>query len=221
MEIELGKDIISIDGKRLGTVERFVIDTRTWELDEIIVHHDTLFGDDRIVETSFVSRVDSEGSVYIGVAASDADRQLPRFVEESYMVMPPDRRTQRPAAMSTGEGDLTAIVRPRDASGTGYARRARPLFETQVTPEPRVEMRSNLTVDDVIVSRGTRVEGSGGERLGSLDGVHYQDAEITEISVRAGRFSRDVVVFPIEMIESMTHDTVRLNATADDVLRRT
>ena len=73
MDIELGKPVVSSDGKRIGTVDRLIVDPRTWELDELIVQRGLWLSEDRIVERGFIDHVAEDGTVLSEVDTTDMD----------------------------------------------------------------------------------------------------------------------------------------------------
>ncbi len=219
MDIELGKAVVSLDGTRMGMVDRLVIDPESWALDEIIVHHGLWFGEDRIVELFFIDHIDADGTVHLNVVAAEAAQKLPRFIEEAYLIPSPDDRLRMAASISTVGADPSAILWRAASRGAGYERSARPLFETASTTKPQVEVHSNLLNEDVTIDRGTQVVGSDGRRLGVVADVVYADGHIDGIVVDASRMRHDAMTVPTAWVESVTHKRVRLNLPAVDALK--
>lgn len=218
MDIELGKPVVSSDGKRIGTVDRLVVDPGTWELDEFIVHRGFLLSEDRIIERGFVDRIDEDGIVHLGIRAAEAE-QLPRFVEERYIVPTSDNLGRMPAMISTGGSDPNTILWRTDFRGHDFQHAPRSLFETPTTSTPTFEVRSNLPFEDVTIDRGTAVDGSDGKKVGMIEDLLYTDGRINGLTVQTGVVAHQILELPIEWVESATQERVRLNISADEARR--
>lgn len=69
MHIELGRPVMSRDGKRIGTVDQLVLDPATREVQAIIVHRGWLLSEDRIVDRALIDAVAPDGTVWLSVEA--------------------------------------------------------------------------------------------------------------------------------------------------------
>lgn len=106
MEIQLGKHVISSDGKQIGTVDRLVLEADHRDLVELIVHKGVLLTRDRIIELGFIEHVDSDGTVRLNLTSDKVD-DLPLFIREEYLTPNPAEPEQDPYLMAAGsEGVL-------------------------------------------------------------------------------------------------------------------
>ncbi|MDW8060405.1 MAG: PRC-barrel domain-containing protein [Thermomicrobium sp.] len=223
MHIELGRPVMSRDGKRIGTVDQLVLDPVTREVQAIIVHRGLLLSEDRIVDRALIDAVAPDGTVWLSLDAERAD-ELPRFVEAEFVRLTDEEAATLPYVWpsSGAMGPIPIFwgtpiseptipeprVAPYDPSGGT-------LPSTPVVAAPPVEVATNLPPEAVRIDRGTAVVAADGERLGKVEHVHLnEDGEIVSLAVDPGLFGGEHLHIPAAWIASVTEDEIRLSVDA-------
>lgn len=86
MDFELGSDIISSDGKKIGVVDSLVIDPKTGEVESLIVRKGLFFPTDRILPATAVAGAERH-RVTVNLSEADVEN-LEEYLDANY-VMPP------------------------------------------------------------------------------------------------------------------------------------
>lgn len=229
MHIELGRPVMSRDGKRIGTVDQLVLDPNTREVQAIIVHRGWLLSEDRIVDRELIDAVAPDGTVWLTL---DAERtgELPLFIEAEFVRLTAEEAASLPYVWPSG-GGLGPIpllwgtparepVVP-DLGAAPYEPGGGTLPSSVPPITPPVEVESSLPQEAVRIDRGTAVIASDGERLGKVEHVHLnEDGEIVSLAVDPGLFGGEHLHIPAEWIAEITEDAVRLSVDAVTARRR-
>lgn len=215
-EIEMGKPVVSRDGKHIGDVDRLVVDPKTGEIVQLIVKKGVILSTDRIVERGAIQQIDPDGTLRLDVMSDSVDEQLPEFVETRYITPREDELRAASASWVAGPRLGESILWAPDYLGQGYDPHGS-LFEAAPVVAPIEEVRSNIDEDMVLIDAGTDVIDRSGEKVGTVDEVVYnEDGELTEFVVKAGLLFHHDVHVPADWVESITADSVQLRVTAEE-----
>jgi uncharacterized protein YrrD len=211
MRIDLDATVYDRSGDKVGTVDRIVVDPTTKEIAKFIVGRGFLTRHDTIVDLEMIARVDDDG-IHLDLSSDQVD-QLPEYVEDQFTPISESDRTGIPFMAPNAGGAGMYLWGTADV-GRGYDDGS--LFAPAPTHSPVVENRSNLPEQDVVISEGTDVIGSDGEKVGTVDEVVFDaDGRINGFIVRSGFiFTRDVRV-PIDWVAETGHEHIRLNVASD------
>lgn len=213
MDIQLGKKVISSDGKHVGNVDSLVMDYDTHEVQSIVSHSGILLTVDRIIPIQAVESLDGDGNLLLGMPSAEVDRQQ-EFVQREFRAASPDEIEPMPVTWATGTGQAPFYFYPATDS-LGYRDDA-PFFSNAPLAPPDVEVESNLPENSTRLSSGTDVVGSDGHKIGTVENVTYsQDGSLTGFVVKAGFLFHHEVNVPADWIESVSDDRVKLRVTAD------
>lgn len=210
MDIGLGKKVVGIDGKEVGTVDRLVLHPETREITEIIIHKGLLLTEDRVVPISSVRRVDNDGTVHLGIASDAVDR-LPLFVEHAYYLPTEEEYSTLPYI-----GPHSAIA-PSIAAPVlwGAPPAGRPLLETGADMvQAEAVPHSALSDELVTIDRGTKVFDRHGGTVGEVDEVQYDaHGRMTGIVVTSGLIRKHEYRVPADKVEKVLGTEVWLSVT--------
>jgi len=213
MDVELGKKVISSDGKQVGKVDSIVMDYNTREMQSIICRSGMLLTVDRIIPLDAVAQLDEDGNVILSLTADDAEKQQ-RFVQREFRAATPDEMEPMPVTWATGTGQAPFYFYPA-TDALGY-RDDTPFFSNAPLAPPDVEVESNLPENATRLGTGTSVVSSDGHKLGTVEDVEYNpEGDLTGFIVKAGFLFHHDVDVPASWIESVTSDEVKLRVTAD------
>lgn len=218
MRIDLGMDVLTIDGEKLGTVERLVLDANSKQITKMIVSGGFLGSEDRIVDVSMITG-QSDDSLHIDLPKGEAE-QLPTYVQEQYVEVPQDDYNALPFGMpaATGAG---FYLYGAPYAGRGYEGHGDSFFDAAPADAPVVENRSNLEETDTLISTGTDVVGADGDKLGSVEEVYVDtDGQITGFLVKKGLIFRHDIRVPMDWVREVDGDKVHLSVTASEAETR-
>lgn len=217
MRIDLGTNVMDRSGDKVGTVDRIVVDPETKEIDKFIVGKGFLSSRDIIVDREMITHQSDDG-IYLDLTGDQVD-ELPEFVEDRYTVVDDRDRMSLPYVVPNA-GGAGMYLWGATTVGRGYDDRGS-MFEAAPADAPVVETRTNLPEQDVVISEGTDVVGSDGEKIGTVDQVVFdRDGRIHGFIVKAGFiFTRDVRV-PIDWVASAGEEKVHLNIASDQAEAR-
>lgn len=196
-----GSEAFSSDGRRVGTVERVIVEEEGFDPLAIVVKEDA----------RFAGKLLAPGSMY--------------FQDE--LVVPLDN--VRLASEQKVELSLTARqvrrLRPylsyrfRPVDGAGVGRVFVALATAGITP-PNVDEVAAKGQDQIEIDVGENVMlGHTGKRLGQVREVLVEDGEFVAIVVHpAGLFKHDVVV-PVRFLDRSDDLALFVDATEDDIQR--
>jgi uncharacterized protein YrrD len=185
--LELGTDIISSDGEKLGTVDSLVVDPHTGKVQSIIVRKGFLFPVDKILPIDMVARVGDEG-VTVNVTKHDVD-QLAEYMDANYM--------WPPAGYYGHMGYMwpAAAVYAQDMS--------------DLLVDEQVHERSP---DAIIISEGTTVVDKDGDDLGRITELARDDrGRVAGFKVEQGLFRHHEHYIPAHVISAADDHLVRLS----------
>ncbi len=212
MNIDLGTDVYGSDGEKVGTVERIVIDSNTKQIHKFIVHRGFLTHDDKLVDIDMVTSSDADG-LRIDLT-SDQVNELPGFIEQRFVEVPEHDRDAMPFIVPNAMGAGTYLYGAPHI-GRGYEGSQDSFFDTAPTAAPVVEVESNIPETDVMISEGTDVYGSDGDKVGSVDQVLVDDGgAITGFVVSKGFIFKKDVRIPIDWVDTTNESEIRLNITS-------
>jgi uncharacterized protein YrrD len=222
MDIRLGMRVFTSDGQHIGSVDRVILEPDSREVFGIIAHKGPFFTEDRIIEVGFIERV-VDDAIQLRIARDKAD-ELPRFVEHDFVVPTPEQLRTIPYPVDGGVSGAGATMLPllwrSTYKGHDFKPASRFFLESTPVDEPAVEILSNLPDDALVVDRGTEVISKDGIRIGTVDDVIVVDGVMSGFLVRAGVFHHQDLSVPVQMIDSITPEHIRLTVSAEDVKSR-
>jgi len=216
VNIRIGDPVYSSDEKKLGSVDRVVLNDKRRRVEAIIVHK-LLQAGDKIIELPLIDRVE-EKRIVLRVDAGSVT-ELPAFFREAFIEVKPDdaHRTLWMSLMPSAPGTILAL-----APGAGR-RTVREIFSSGLTqPIPHsanVEVVSNLPDDDVIISSGTDVLDLDGQKVGTVAEVMVdpKSGSAGGFVVREGILFKSDRFIPIEWVGDIGEKHIRLLVSAEQV----
>lgn len=216
MEIELGKPVVSSDGKHVGDVDGLVLDIEREDLQQLVVRKETVHNEEYVVHWRSIARVHQDGAVHLTINSETFER-LPRFVEERF-ILPRGMDDLRylPHGWTSGDFQYPVLL----WGPTSILIRRQPGDRTVSRPGA-TEMPTTLPAGEVEINEQTEVIGCDGESLGTVDEI-ISDASgnITGLVVKGGILVHHRIRVPVEWIASIWSNQVELSLTAAEVKQR-
>lgn len=215
MHIDLGANVYTSDGEKLGSVKRIVLDANTKQLSKLVVDGGFLSNRHALVDIAMVSATDADG-IRLNLPKSEAD-ELPDFVQEQFVDVPRTDYDNIPYVQPNA-GGAGMYLYGAPGIGRGYEGSRDSFFNTAPESAPVVENRSNLLETDVVISTGTDVYGSDGEKMGSVDEVYVDErGAVSGFLVKSGGFlmtDKNDVRVPIDWVAETGADRITLSIPA-------
>lgn len=214
MQFKENAEVKTSDGRKVGRIDRVVIDPKTNELTHLVVRKGFLFKTDRVIPVSIVESA-AENHVALKAGADDPDR-FPEFEETHYVAVEDDQAGAPPRKNAAGKLAWYYPM-PRGAwwrleMGTypGYPQ----------PPYVRVTDR-NIPDGNVPLEEGAEVLSSEGTHVGDVERVFVDEDEqrVTHLLVSKGLVSKSRKLVPSMWVDIVTEERVRLSVSGDFVDR--
>jgi sporulation protein YlmC with PRC-barrel domain len=239
MRINLGTKVMTADGKDVGKIDRLVVDPRSERMQEFVVRKGFFTEHDIIIPIGEVedrAGNDDDDTVHLRMTA-DQVKQLPDFVEHSYMAAPDGMYPglfgdsvgmgglggggllwPAPVYMPAAQGTLGRAGLPAEAplanSGNGGG---------EVVPGMMGDRLQESRPGNVFLSTGTDVKTRGGDKVGTVDQlvVDPERGKVTEMIVKKGMFGGKEIRIPTQFIDEIDDDAVYIALDKDRLERFT
>ncbi len=235
MRINLGTKVMSADGKDVGKIDRLVVDPRSERMQEFVVRKGFFVEHDIIIPIGdVVDGVgnDDDAEIHLRLTA-DQVKQLPEFVEASYMAAPDGMYPGYFGAASGGlAGSLlwpAPIYEPANTSTRGSLGTSSdaPLADGDMTEEVMPGMMQDRLQEsrpgNVFLSTGTDVKTHNGDKVGTVDElvVDPTRGKVTELIVKKGLFGGKEIRIPTQFIDEIDDDAVYVSLDKERLERFT
>lgn len=183
-EIELGADIVSADGEKVGVVDSLVLDPTNGTIQSVVVRKGFFFPTDKILPIGMVASVSAEN---ITLNASQADIEgLTEYMDSEY-VMPPAGYYGAP----------------------GYMWPTTQIYNSDLLVDEQIHERMP---NAVILSEGTLVVDVDGDDVGRITELFSDDrGRVIGVKVEEGFFRHHDHYIPANVITSADDNLVRLS----------
>lgn len=200
MRIDIGMKVRTVEGEEVGKVERVILDPETRVVDAVVVHRGLVLTRDVVVPLSLIQGAGKDG-VRLRIGKVQL-AELPDFIERHYVA-------------PSEEG---AIISPYAPGSILYP--LAPRYEIRGVPTPYEAIAEERIAPprDVDISAGTEVRTVDGP-IGVVDEVRTDPLadRVTTIVVRKGPDLKKDVEIPIEFVDDLTDDHIKLSLTTQQV----
>jgi uncharacterized protein YrrD len=212
--IELGWDVYSSDGRKIGSVDRLVLNSQNQHLEQLVVD-EGLFSTGKLIDIDLVDRIEGD-RVILSLATAQAE-QLPDYVSAQFVDAPAEAWAGY-SNIAPGTLGAGSILYGGPLLGAGVPGAAGLAYVNDVGATPVVENVRNLPEQDVVVDSGSDVVGADGKKVGRVDRVVYgQNGLVESIVVKAGFLFKHEVTIPGELVAEFDEDRIRLSVPAEEV----
>jgi uncharacterized protein YrrD len=214
--IRLGDPVYSSDDKRLGSVDRVILDDRRRRVEAIIVHK-LLRAGDKIIELPLIDRIE-EKRIVLRIDAAEAEN-LPTFVKESFIEIEPDAAQQAlwSSLMPSAPGAVLAWAPVAGRQTVEEALSGG--VPTAIPHSAKVEVERNVPAEDDIIGYGTDVIDLNGEKVGSVAEVMLdpKNGSVAGFVIRKGLAFKSDYFIPSEWIDDIGEKRITLRVPASQV----
>jgi uncharacterized protein YrrD len=208
MQFKDGTSVYTNDGKRVGSIERVVIEPGSKEVTHLVVEKGFLFTEDKVVPMSLVGP-STEDRVTLRKGAGDLEK-LPDF-EESYFVST-EKETEAGPPKQTMPGIGSIYWYPPVGSKQNSG-----IFGSGTAPTYIEETVQNIPNNTVALKEGARVVTLDKKHVGDVEEIFTDVAEdkVTHILISQGLFLKERKLVPVNWINSINEGEVRLLVSSE------
>mgnify|MGYP001233741052 CR=1 FL=1 len=210
MEFREGTEVFTADGKKVGEMERVVIDPRTKQVTHVVIEKGFLFTESRVLPIEVIDHADADRVVLSARVDEDLDA-WPVF-EETYTI-PLDEPGAAETLGASGETVHTRPARPYywyPPVGLAYTGGA---LGVPYYPGTTVEVERNVPEGSAALKEGAAIYTSDDEHVGDVERV-FTDSEtdtVTHLLISRGLLFKSYKLVPASWIADATDDEVFLS----------
>lgn len=219
MQFKKDVHVNDVEGKKVGELDRVVIDPHGGEVTHIVIRRGFIFNEDKVAPVEMISRTDDD-EVRLNVTA-DQLKQLPDYIEMHFVPLNQQERAQRGMAGQDAPESVYWYP-PAGLSpamwGVGYMGA---IPTTGMYPYPyRLDEKENIPKGSVALKEGARVIGRDGQDVGEVEKVLMEDEQnyVTHLLIGKGPLKGQRRLVPAAWIHRIKEDGVELSVTAGFVL---
>lgn len=203
MQFKQGTGVFTADDRKVGTIDRVVMDPRTKELSHVVVRKGVLFTEDKVVPLVLIARADKDRIVLRG-DIGDLDA-LPQFEETDYI--PLVESTAGPESRSTYDVAALYWYPPVGVAAWNY-----PGYPG---PGPIYVTRTERHIPEgtVALKEGSKVISNDDHHVGNVERV-FTDSRtdrVTHFVISQGLILTERKLIPVAWVSTVMEDEVHLS----------
>jgi sporulation protein YlmC with PRC-barrel domain len=204
-DFHLGASVRTADGHHAGTLQRIVVDGESWDPHALIVRETEWFSG-RVLAPGAGMMV-AEVIVPLRAVAAVGPQEIRLNLDKRATRRLPPYLSYQYQPLQEGDGLRYAAALVGGQLGAG------PMF-------PRLDETADKAEGDIEISHGENVMiGHGGDKLGTVQDVLFDDGELVGIVVRpTGLFTHDVVV-QVRFLDRSDDMALFVRMTPEDVAK--
>ncbi|MFN2284994.1 MAG: PRC-barrel domain-containing protein [Anaerolineae bacterium] len=210
MQFKENANVYTLDNKKVGEIERVVLDPQTKEITHLIVRKGFLFTEDKVVP---IDMVNSTKEDRITLKSTEDLEALPDFEQEQYVKV-----TSVEPTYPYRKGDAHAYYW---YPVPGFASwRTQPL-PSQGRPNYVIETWQNIPDGTVALKEGANVVTVDNKHVGDVERIFAtpERERATHLLISKGLFLKEKKVVPTSWIKQVTEDQVYLTVSSDFIDR--
>lgn len=208
MQFKRGATVRTADGKKVGGVDRVVMDPRTKEVTHIIVNKGLLFPQDKVVPISLIGTVEDDMEVHLREDAGDLDR-LPDFIETEFVPSGVEETVDNRGVLYARPFYYYPPIGAGWYSGVGAA----PMY---ASPELELVKEINIPEGTVALEEGADVITADDEHVGNVDAVLTEPEadRATHLVVSEGVLFPHRKLVPMQWVDTVLENEIHLAVPA-------
>ncbi len=209
MQLQENAEVLNAEGKKIGHIERIVIDPKSREVTHIVTKKGHLFPKEKVIPLDRIQE-SAEDRVVLKRGAGDPE-QWPDFEKKSHI---PADQIGSPSAHQTNFVKPVMWYHP----WVGL-----PWWGTDMYPAPRppyyVAVEKNIPEGTVAIQEGADVISRDGKKMGDVEKLYTESEKqrVTHLLISKGHFSQEHKLIPTYWVDRVEEDEVLLNIDSDVV----
>ena len=202
MELSQGMGVYTADGRKVGNIDRVVIDPRTEKISHVVVRKGLLFVEDKVVPVDLLDEASADG-VVLHPNIGNLD-ELPPFEETYYL--PIYEMDYRPTDVGASLYYYPPVGIAAGSLG-GF-------FTTE--PPYLVETERNVPEGSIVLKEGSRVISRDDKHVGNVERVfaNSRDARVTHLLISQGLLLKERKLVPVYWVNHVYEDEVYLTVNS-------
>jgi uncharacterized protein YrrD len=201
-------EVVNWQGKKIGEVDRVVVDPKTKEVTHLVVRKGHIFFKDKVLPIDRVERA-AEDRVELKKGVENAE-DLPDFQEIHYVAADDAEGEPLPHA---GYAPALAWYYPvPGVAWWGYY----PGFDA---PYFVRETDTHIPEGTIAIAEGAKVRGSDGSEVGTVEHICTEPTEsrVTHIVIVRGLVSKERRLIPVNWLDTVSDDEISLKVSSRTV----
>jgi uncharacterized protein YrrD len=209
MQFKEGVDVFTADGKRVGKIDRVVIEPDSWEVTHLVVKKGFLFTSDKVVPMSLVGPA-TEEKVTLRQDSGSLE-EMPDFQESHYVLV--DRGPETTPA--PGRQARSVFWYPP----LGGLWPEHMYHRTRKAPRFVLRTEQNIPANAVALEEGAKVRGSDGKQIGSVERLFTDEPQdrVTHLLISKGLLIKEKKLIPSDWISKVMEEEVYLSVSSEFV----
>lgn len=207
--MQFKKDAVvrSSTGRRMGTVDRVVIEPGSNEVTHLVVKKGVLFPKDKVLPVDLAAKT-TEEEVILNPGAEKPD-DIPDFEEAYYIHVDDPNVHDHTDHAHTVYAPPIIWYHQRPGSPWWSGLGAYPGYAKPFVPA----VRRNIPEGNIPLEEGAEVIDSEGDRIGKIKSVYVEPEgyHVTHLLVESGILSRYHRIIPTQWVMNVAEEAVRLN----------
>ena len=210
MQFKENANVYTLDNKKVGEVERVVLDPQTKEITHLVVRKGFLFTEDKVVP---INMVGSTAKDRITLKRTEDLESLPDFEEEQYVKV-----TSVDPGYPYKEGNARPYYWYPAPGFVWWGTQPLPI---QARPDYVIETWRNIPEGTVALKEGADVVTVDNKHVGDVERIFAtpKRERATHLLISKGLFLKEKKVVPTTWINQVTEDQVYLSVSSDFIDR--
>jgi uncharacterized protein YrrD len=213
MQFKENAEVLTSDGRKLGRIDRVVINPESKEITHLVVKKGLLFTKDKVIPVDQIETA-TEDDVVLKIGAGDPD-EMPDFEETQHIPVhdvPGLRRKAQP-----GYARPIAWYYARPGVGWwglgGYPDYSKPSYVARI--------ERNIPDDAIPLEEGAKVVSSEGDHVGDIERIFTEPKEnrATHLLISQGLLFKEKKLIPTLWVKGILEEKVQLSVEKDFVER--
>lgn len=207
VELKEGTEVVTADRKKVGKINRFVLNPATNEVTHFVVQKGWLLPEDKVVPFDMVRSAD-EDKVVLNEGI-DNFNELPPFEETQYVKVNDETAGRTTGGNYPNFAPAYYWYPPRD--NIGY-----PAYGLVYPYWPPTETQQNIPANTVPLKEGSNVMSLDDKHVGDVERllVEPEANRVTHLVISQGLVFKDRKMVPAGWIRSVEENKVHLNVSA-------
>lgn len=219
--IQLGAHVENETGEQFGVVKNLIVEQFTNEVTHLVVEKSILFNTtQKVLPANAVQAITDDGKrIHINLSKSQVE-QLDDFETREYVQVQHGHGAHLAESQSFHMGD-SGYLYPIAGSGGALMPgldRVAPLNTGTGAADSAYTIKTNIPDNSLVLKAGADVEATDG-RLGKIKKVNLDPAshKIAGFVIEEGGFFDEDYAIPLDLVESITDNVVRLNVAKENL----
>lgn len=213
--IQLGAQVKGYDDSNLGKIKLLVADPDNKQVTHLVVEKGGFDPKQVVADSSLIKDISDDGkTVWLSLSQPELDR-LPDFIEREY-VETSISGAAMPASPDLELSNGVGLTTPISAGGFVTPPNAGPDIRPMESDHEAYNEHMNVPSYSLLIKEGAEVQALDG-KLGKVKRVNLDPntGQLTSFVVEHGLLFRQEQTIPLEMVDSVTENTVMLKARKD------